>query len=269
MIRLQAEAISVAYNGRQALAAVGATVEDGEVVGLVGPNGAGKTTLLKTCTGLLEPERGAVLFEDKPLAEWRPAALARRLAYLPQGASYAWPLRVRRLIALGRLPHLPPWRRPSPNDEAAIDRAMRLADVAHLAGRTADALSGGERARVMLARALAVEPRLLLADEPVSGLDPRHQLQVMEVLKGLAEGGASVVVTLHDLSLAARFCDRLVLLRDGKMMAEGAPAEVLSTVNLETVFGVRAVSGRQDGSLYLLPWQVVNGPEGTAPADKM
>ncbi len=259
MIRLRAETISVAYNGRQALAGVGAMVRDGEVVGLIGPNGAGKTTLLKTCAGLLDPERGAVFFEDKSLAEWPPAALARRLAYLPQGASYAWPLQVHRLVALGRLPHLPPWRRPSPADEAAIDRAMRLTDVTHLALRTADALSGGERARVMLARALAVEPRLLLADEPVSGLDPRHQLQVMAVLKDLAGAGASVVVTLHDLSLATRFCDRLVLLHNGKMMAQGAPEEVLSTANLETVFGIRAVTGRQDGSLYLLPWQVVDG----------
>jgi len=259
MIRLQAENIRVSYNGADALKGVNVTVRSGEVIGLIGPNGAGKTTLLKVCAGLLSPDQGTVRLGERAFSDWGHAERAKKLGFLPQGAVAHWPLQVRRLVALGRLPHLDPWKRPTAADDAAIDRALAKADVIHLACRGAETLSGGELARVLLARALAVEPEILLADEPVAGLDPEHQLHAMSVLRELTLDGGSVVVTLHDLSLAARYCDRLVLLHDGAVMSDGAPNEVLSEANLESAFKIQALFGRKDDSIYVVPWKCVDG----------
>lgn len=260
MSRLEAREIAVSFGVREALGGVGLAVGAGETVGLIGPNGAGKTTLLRVCAGLLPPGSGTVLFEEKPITDWKPRERARRIALLPVGAPYHWPLEVRRLVALGRLPRLGPWQRAGDDDEAAIDRALTAADATPFVGRAVGELSNGERARVMLARALAGEPDLLLADEPVSGLDPAHQLRVMEVLAGLAACGGSVVVTLHDLTLAMRFCDRVVMLDRGRVAADGPPAEVLTPESLEAVFGLRAVTGRHEGVPFVVPWTASRRP---------
>ncbi len=254
MIRLSVEGIHVRFGDRTALNGIGATVSSGEVVGLIGPNGAGKTTLLRVCANLLVPDAGAVRFEDRPITAFTPRDLARSLAFLPTGAPCHWPVEVGRLVALGRLPYLPPWTNARSEDAAAIDAAIARADVGEFLGRTVDELSDGERARVMLARALAGEPRLLLADEPIAGLDPLHQIQLMNVLTGLAKAGGSVIVTLHDLALAARFCDRLILLDHGDVAADGAPDEVLSDARLGRVFGIRAARGAHEGVPFILPW---------------
>jgi iron complex transport system ATP-binding protein len=259
MIRLSADDILVRFDGRTALNGISTTVAAGEIVGLIGPNGAGKTTLLRVCANLLDPQSGMVRFEDQPVAKMAPRDLARSLAFLPSGAPCHWPIEVNRLVALGRLPYLPPWTQARPIDAAAIDAAIEMADVQEFRGRNVDELSDGERARVMLARALAGEPRLLLADEPVAGLDPRHQLTVMEVLAGLSKDGASVVVTLHDLSLATRYCNRLILLDAGAIVAEGKPADVLTKQNLAQVFGIEAIEGNRDGIPFILPWTPIGG----------
>ena len=222
-------------------------------VGLVGPNGAGKTTLIRAIASLI-PYEGEISIDGSPTSTETSLNLARKLAYLAQNAESHWPIEVSRLVALGRLPYLEPLRKMREADEMAVERAMELADVARYRGRDVMTLSGGERARVLLARALAVEAPLLLADEPVASLDPYHQLRIMEVLENYAKkSGRIVVAVLHDLSLAARFCDRLVLLHEGKLRAEGPPETVLTNENLEAVYRVKVFSGREGGTRYVVP----------------
>ncbi|SBW12979.1 Hemin import ATP-binding protein HmuV [uncultured Alphaproteobacteria bacterium] len=224
------------------------------VVGLIGPNGAGKTTLLKALLGFLPATAGEVAFDGRRLADWNRAALACRVGYLAQGAPCAWPMAVADVVDLGRTPHRRAHGARRAADAAAVAAAMAATGVSHLAARSALDLSGGERVRVMLARALAGEPEMLLADEPVAGLDPHYQLQVMEVLRRLADAGRAVVVVLHDLTLAARFCDRVVVLDSGRVAADGRSEEVLTPDVLAEVFGVTVHVGRHADDLYVLPW---------------
>ncbi|WP_119677598.1 ABC transporter ATP-binding protein [Indioceanicola profundi] len=256
MGELAAIGVTHGYGSRTVLAGVELRIGPGELVGLIGPNGAGKSSLLRCMAGLAQPRGGKVLLDGQPLDKVPANRRAQRLAYLAQGAEVHWPLTVERLVALGRLPHLGPWSRPDDADTHAIERAMELCDVASLRSRTATTLSGGERARVLLARALAAEPALLLADEPVAGLDPYHQLQVMDVLCARAAAGTGVLMVLHDLTLAARFCSRVALLHQGRVAADGPPGEVLRPGLLEEVYGVRMAAARLDsGETVHLPWE--------------
>ncbi len=255
MSRLGADAVTVRLGARTALDAVTAAVSGHELVGLIGPNGAGKSTLLRTMAGLLDPAAGTVALNGRPFAAIGRADRARRIGYLPQDGTIHWALPVAEIVLMGRLPHLRGWQRPGARDRAIADAAMAALDNAGLAARPATRLSGGERARVLLARALAGEPDILLADEPVAGLDPYHRLEVMEHLGGLAARGTGVVVVLHDLALAARFCHRLVLLAGGRVAAEGAPAAVLTAERLAGVYRVEALAGMHEGAPYVLPWR--------------
>ncbi|MEN3162072.1 ABC transporter ATP-binding protein [Tistrella mobilis] len=230
----------------------------GQLVGLIGPNGAGKTTLLRLLAGLLTPQHGSVLLGGQPLHQLSAAARARRISYLAQGADVHWPLPTEAVVALGRLPH-GDGRRPS--DRRAIARAMAATGTQGFTGRRVDRLSGGERLKVLLARALAVEAPILLADEPVAALDPAHQLDVMDLLKALAGDGRLVVAVLHDLGLAARFCDRLVLLAEGRLIADGSPEAVLTPDRLAQAYGIRALHGQADGHLLVVPWARTRLPE--------
>ena len=242
MVSLVAEDVSVRMGGRDVVRHVTAKLEGGALVGLLGPNGAGKSTLVRALIGLV-PSQGRVTLDGDAVAAMKRAAVARRIAYLPQGQTLHWPLAVERLVALGRLPHLGPMSRPGESDLAAVARAMIDAEVASLADRTATELSGGERARVLLARALAVEASVLVADEPLASLDPEHQLQGMEVLKRQAAAGSLVLAVLHDLSLAARFCDRVLVMDKGQLVADGPPGEVLTPQLLASVYKVRVQAG--------------------------
>lgn len=252
---IEGRALSVHFGARAVLDAVSLGATSGELVGLIGENGAGKTTLLRVLANLQSAEGGEVRFHGQDISEILPRRYAQEMAYLPQTTISHWPLEVRHLVALGRLPHRNPWQGLGDADFERIATVLRWTDTAHLADRTATTLSGGEYVRVMLARALASEPKLLLADEPVASLDPFHQLQVMELLRDIARRGACVVVVLHDLTLAARFCDRLLLLHGGKIMAEGTPASVLTPRNLETAFSISAEYGERDGAMYVMPWR--------------
>jgi len=234
-------------------------VAPGQVLGILGRNGAGKTTLLRALAGLQPVAAGEVMVEGQPLASLERRERARRIAYLEQGGAGAWPVRARDLVALGRLPHHAPYpfgaRKFAAADEAAIDRALLATDAAAFAERSIDTLSSGERARVLLARALAGEPRALLADEPVAALDPGHQLGVMRMLRTQASEGMVIVVVLHDLSLAVRFCDRLALLSEGSLLAIGASREVLTEQLLAQAFGIAALRGTSDGEAFIVPWR--------------
>lgn len=249
MSLLSVEGVSVARGGTVVVSEASLSVAAGEVVGLIGPNGAGKTTLMRAALGLIPRAAGSVTLGGGALEALPPPERARRAAWLPQEREIAWPVAVERLVALGRLPHRGGGLGPLPAvDRRAVADAMAAMEVAHLASRPATALSGGERARVLIARALAQQAPLLLADEPAAGLDPAHQLGLVEAFRRLAGEGRGVLVSLHDLSLAARWCDRLVLLHRGRIAAAGAPGEVLTAEHLRAFYGVSAsVALGEDG----------------------
>lgn len=253
MVTIVAEGLSVRLGRHAAVRDVGVTLEPGALVGVIGPNGAGKSTLIRALLGLAKPEEGQVRIDGRDVAGLDRQTIARSVAYLPQGQTLHWPLGVERLVALGRLPHLGPLSRLSPEDAAIVEAAMARADVLHLKGRVATELSGGERARVLLARALAVGARALIADEPLAALDPGHQIDVMDLLRAEARGGALVVTVLHDLSMAARYCDRLLLMEGGALVADGAPMEVLTPDKLARVYGVTARIERDGDVPLILP----------------
>jgi iron complex transport system ATP-binding protein len=232
------ENVSVRFGEREILRAVGAEVAAGSLTGIVGPNGAGKTTLLRAALGLLPLSDGTIRIRNISLAKWKRAALARTVAYLPQEGAAKWPLAAFEVAMLGRLPHLPRFSRPSGADMAAVEDALQRSDALHLARMRMDRISSGERARVLMARALATGAKVLLADEPAAFLDPAHQIGVMELLRDEAARGAAVAVTLHDLALACRFCDRLIVLGEGAAVAAGPPEEALSDAVLAEVFGL-------------------------------
>lgn len=239
MVMLELEAVSVTLGRRSVLNGISARFGAGALVGIVGPNGAGKSTLARAMLGLV-PAEGDIRFDDHAVATLRRDELARRVAYLPQGQTLHWPLTVERLVGLGRLPHLGPMSRIRREDAVAIERAMARADVPDLRDRIATELSGGERARVLLARALAVEASVLIADEPLASLDPGHQIDVMDLLRAEAHDGALVIAVLHDLTMAARYCDRLLLIDQGRLVADGSPADVLTPDHLRAVYGIEA-----------------------------
>jgi iron complex transport system ATP-binding protein len=241
VVTLALEGLSVELGRRRVLHDVSARLEPGALIGVIGPNGAGKSTLVRALLGLVPAASGTVRLDGAEISGLAPAAMARAIAYLPQGQTLHWPLSVARLVALGRLPHLAPFSRLSAADHAAVEAAMRRAEVFDLAERIATELSGGERARALLARALAVGAPALVVDEPLAALDPGHRIDVMELLAREARGGALVVAVLHDLTLAARHCDRLLLIDRGRLVADGAPADVLTARRMREVYGIEAL----------------------------
>ncbi len=241
--------LSVGRQGKIVLADVGFSAGPAERIAIIGPNGAGKSTLLRAIAGRLQAQ-GKVTITGVP--EWDRAARARALAYLPQERIFHWPMRVRDVIALGRIPH--GWRGGafSATDETAVARAIADLDLSLFENRTVEKLSGGEQARVALARALAVEAPILLADEPVAALDARHQLAALGALKRRAETGTLVITVLHDLTLAARWATRILLLDSGRLAADGAPGAVLTAEQLETVYEVAFDIGEAPGGMTVL-----------------
>ena len=254
---LTAHKLSVMLAGREVLHDISLALPRQHLVALVGPNGAGKTTLLRALAGLL-PARGAIHVGGDPLASLSLRERAKRFGYLPQGHMVHWPLPARDIVALGRYPHgATDPARLSPTDEAAVERAMQATDVTQFSTRPATELSGGERSRVALARVLAVEAPVILADEPTAALDPRFQIEVMKNLRAAADSGILAIVVTHDLGLAARYADVVMVMQEGRLVAQGAPAEALSDTILADVFRVTAYRTGHEHRMIIVPWASV------------
>jgi iron complex transport system ATP-binding protein len=231
---LTLDRVTLDLRGRRVLVDASAGFAAGRITVILGPNGAGKTSLLRAAAGLIAPTAGKIAIDGRAIAAMRREERARTIGYLPQSGDVAWNMPARDVVALGRLPH----RAGVAEDIAAVLAAMAATDTEQFAERRVGELSGGERARVLLARVLAGEPQWLLADEPLASLDPAHQLDLLDRLRGQAARGVGVVVVLHDLVQAARVADEILLLRDGRVFASGPPDEVLTSQHLRDAFGV-------------------------------
>jgi iron complex transport system ATP-binding protein len=247
--------LDVALGRRPVVLGAELSVRRGEFVTIVGPNGSGKTTLMRAVAGLI-PYRGTIEIDGIALGRLSRPERARRIAYLPQGPVFHWPLAVEEIVALGRLPLTGAAGLSAP-DRAAIERAMALSGVADYADRPVTTLSGGERARVALARVLSTEAPIVLADEPTASLDPRYQLLVLDILRRHADGGGAVLAILHDLGLAARQADRVVVLDKGRIVADGAPRDVLTKARLADTFGVNGQVVTLVDAPVVIPWSAI------------
>jgi iron complex transport system ATP-binding protein len=238
---LTARGVAVRLGGAAIVRDASLALNAGELTALVGPNGAGKTTLMRALAGLVAAD-GAITLIGRPLASLSPRERARAIAYLPQGHIFHWPMTVESIVALGRAPHADAFSSTSPDDRAAVAHALAMTETEVFAQRAVTTLSGGEKARVALARALATQAPVLLADEPTAALDPRHQLIVMELLRTAAHSGNAILAITHDLTLAARFADRVLVMNEGRIVADDAPADALTPERLAAVFGIEAAT---------------------------
>jgi ABC-type cobalamin/Fe3+-siderophores transport system ATPase subunit len=251
MAMLEAQNIVVTRQGRQLLNNVCARFERGKVNVIIGPNGAGKSTLLSCLAGLVAADSGAAMLDGVGIEYLAAKERARRIGLLPQNGEVNWDVLVRDLVALGRFAYF--GKSSAAEDNAAIDAAMKTADCAQFAGRNVLRLSGGEKARVLLARVLAGQPEWMLADEPLANLDPRYQLELLAHLRRLADAGTGIVAVLHDLTFAARIADNVVLLQDGNVFAIGAVQSVMTPENLNAVFGINCeILHGADGKMVIV-----------------
>ncbi len=263
---LEATGLVVTHGALRALDGAGLTLSPGEILGVLGPNGSGKSTLLRVLLGAQRPDEGSVRLTGTPLSALPSRTRARTLTMVAHAPAPDFALTVRDVVGLGRIPHEGFLGAPRSQDEAAIERALAQTDTASLAQRSVATLSSGELQRVHLARAFAQQARVLLLDEPTANLDPLHQLTAMRLLRAFAEQGGAAIVVLHDLTLAARTCDRLLVLERGRVRAEGPPHDALDVALLADVFGVRgridrSAEGRIEHVLAVEPAQL----QGEAP----
>lgn len=250
--RLIASGITVIRGSRRIVDNADLTLNAGELTVLAGPNGAGKTTLARAMAGLIAAE-GSIAFDGTSLHTLTPRVRARAISYLPQGHEFHWPMRVDSIVALGREPHADPFSQMSAKDRIAIERAMEATDVGGFSARLVTTLSGGEQARVAIARALATEAAVLIADEPTASLDERHQLIVMDLLQKIAHQGAAVLAIIHDLALAMRFADRVVVMDKGRIAANDTPTLALTPDRIAEVFGISVNRVETPDGPLLLP----------------
>ena len=256
MTELAATSLVIRRGGRAIVQNTTLCAQSGELVALIGANGAGKSTLLASLAGLLAPDSGSILIDGRAIRIFSRVELARRRAYLPQNPRCEWPISVERLIALGLTPTLPVFGGLPPAFETRITEMLTQWDLLPQREQAATTLSGGELARAMLARALVGDPAILVADEPITGLDPRHALDTLARLRALARTGKLVIISIHDLTLAARYATRLVVIDRGRIVTEGRPSEILTPSLLRNVFEVEGNITGADGGIavdYVAP----------------
>lgn len=251
---IHANKLSWRINQTDILKDINLSIESGEILGIIGPNGAGKSSLLKLLARINTPQSGALQLFDKPFTEIEPRSFAKKVAYLEQNAPVNWPLRVEKIIELGRSPHQHSYAKLNSDDRAAIAKAVDATGIKHLLGRVISSLSQGEKMLVALTRIFSLEPRIILADEPTAALDPYHQLLIMDLLQQHARthNDQGVVVVLHDLSLAARFCDKILLMHEGTIVASGTIDSVLSEENLREFYKINCYSDLDKGLIQPL-----------------
>jgi iron complex transport system ATP-binding protein len=260
--RLDVQDLAFAYRDQPVLDRVSFALNPGELVGLVGPNGSGKSTLLRLLLGIIPANRGCILLDGTPIRSLSRKAIARHAAFVPQDTAIEAAFTARDIVAMGRNPHLGRFQSETLDDRAAIEWALAVTSTQHLTARFVQELSGGERQRVMLARALAQQAPLLLLDEPTANLDVAHQLDMLTQVRSVARDDRCALIALHDFNLAARFCDRILMLADGHLVAQGKPEAVITEHHLATYFHIRAkVRWEPDiGGLVVLPCRPIAHP---------
>jgi len=266
-MRLEVKGVRFSYGSVPILKDVCLEVGEGEVVSLVGPNGSGKTTLLKCIGRILKLKKGVILFNGGELGKMGARELARLLGYVPQSSPSSFPLTVLETVLLGRRPHIR-WKL-SRKDKEIVLRTLRLMELDNLSLRMFNQLSGGERQKVLIARALAQEPEVLLLDEPTSSLDLRHQLEVLELITDIVrEKGLAAIMAIHDLNLASMFSDKIIMLKEGRIYAAGKGEEVLSPENIRQVYGVKVTVSNDSGRPYIIPLTQRREHGGISPSGK-
>lgn len=248
--------VTFSYAAEPVMKQVSVKVGQGDFIGVIGPNGSGKSTLLKLLGGMLPCDSGSVRFKGTDIGEYKRKTLARSIAWVPQEHAMVFPFRVQEIIMMGRHPHLSALTFEGEKDFEITGRAMELTDTTRLQDRRFNEISGGEKQRVMMAGALAQEPELMLLDEPTSSLDLKYQMEILNILNRLnRESGLTLVIAIHDLHLASKFCNRLVLLEEGRVVRDGPPQDVLQKEILESVYGVQVklFHDEEDGSILISP----------------
>lgn len=246
---LSVDSVSFKYGEQWVLRGIGFEVEKGDFLGVIGPNGSGKTTLLRVIDGILKPQEGEVRLEGAEIGRLRREALARCVAVVPQYSALAFPFSVEEVVLMGRSPHLGRWRFEGEQDLRIAREAMEMTDTLALAARDMDSLSGGERQRVLIARALAQEPRLMLLDEPTAFLDIRHQVDFFDRIRSLnRDKGLTVIAVTHDINLAAHYCDRIILLKDGRIEAAGPVEDVITEEHIRKAYETKILVDRHPGT---------------------
>ena len=246
--------IDVSYGAKKVLEAVSLSAKKGEILGIIGPNGAGKTTLIKAMSRIVAPENGEIYLNARSLDSFSFREMAQQIAVVPQGISISFDYTVRDIVMMGRHPYIGKLSSATSRDLEICDRAMRLANIAHLAGSSVNKISGGERQRALIARALAQEPKILLLDEATSNLDISHRIEILNIIRSLT-GEVTVISVFHDLNLAAYYCDRLIMLKEKKIFAVGEPGDVLTRETINAVYGIDVLVRAHPltGRPYILP----------------
>jgi iron complex transport system ATP-binding protein len=251
-MKLEIKGVEFSYRSVPVLKDISLNVGEGEVLSLVGPNGSGKTTLLKCINRILRPKKGTILLEGKNIGGMKLRELARSLGYVPQSAPTSFPLTVFDTVLLGRKPHVN-WRL-GERDKEIVFGVLKLMELDEMALRMFNELSGGEKQKVLMARALCQEPQVLLLDEPTSNLDLRHQLEILDlIIDVVKERGLAAIMAIHDLNLASRFSDKIVMLKDGKVYAAGKSKRTLNSENVREVYGVETIINNDSGRPYIIP----------------
>ncbi len=252
---IETKNLNLQIGSKQLLKDVSISIAQGEIIGLIGPNGAGKSTLLKVLANIMPADSGSYSFAQQAIGDYNEKQFAQQVGYLAQNATAHWPLQVQRLIELGRLPYQSFRQKLTTQDKQSIQAAIAKTGVAHLLDRVVTTLSGGEQTRVFLARLFASQPQVIFADEPIAALDPYHQLHIMEILRDHAKNGGTVVVVMHDINLASRFCDKMILMQEGQIRSFGTINELLVDDVLPDTFRIKLRMFCEGDSYAIMPWE--------------